>query len=324
MLGIFFPSIPVKGGDFVDLSTIFNFQQLVNGLQLGAIYALIALGYTMVYGIIRLINFAHGDFYMIGAYSIYFFGIYFLAGHTGIHPIFVFIMAVIISMAAGALIAVLANQIAYKPLRYRPRLSALITAVGVSMFLEYLFSSLPFIGPSYLAFPNDAVIPRTEYLLGGVYLNNYQIIDLVVAILLMGFLTWFVRGTMTGKAMRAVSLDKDASKLMGIDIEKIITITFLIGGAFAGVAGLLAGITYPRINPYMGILPGLKAFVAAVLGGIGIIPGAMLGAFLLGIAEVFATSFNSLLGEGIAFAILILVLIFRPQGLLGEKTAEKV
>ncbi len=306
----------------MDLGAIFNVQQLINGLQLGAIYALIALGYTMVYGIIRLINFAHGDFWMIGAYSVYFTATYLITAFGGISPLLVFLGALLIAMAAGALIAVSANQIAYKPLRYRPRLSALITAVGVSMFLEYLFSSLPFIGPSYLAFPE--IVKRQEYIIGGVHLNNYQIIDLAVALILMALLTYIVKMTMAGKAMRAVSLDKDAAKLMGINIEKIIMLTFLIGGALAGAAGLLAGITYPRINPYMGILPGLKAFVAAVLGGIGIIPGAMLGGFILGLAEVFATSFNSLLGEGIAFAVLILVLIFRPQGLLGEKTAEKV
>lgn len=306
----------------MDLGAIFNVQQLINGLQLGAIYALLALGYTMVYGIIRLINFAHGDFWMIGAYSVYFTAIYLVTTLGKVSPILVFLAALLIAMAAGSLVAILANQIAYKPLRYRPRLSALITAVGVSMFLEYLFSSLPFIGPSYLAFPE--IVKRQEYYIGSIHLNNYQIIDLAVALLLMAFLTYIVRKTMAGKAMRAVSLDKDAAKLMGINIERIIMLTFLIGGAFAGAAGLLAGITYPRINPYMGILPGLKAFVAAVLGGIGIIPGAMLGGFILGIAEVFATSFNSLLGEGIAFAVLILVLIFRPQGLLGEKTAEKV
>ena len=306
----------------MDLGQIFSPQQLLNGLQLGSIYALIALGYTMVYGIIRLINFAHGDFYMIGAYSVYFFGIYFLTSSLNVNPIVTFILALIIAMAAGAAIAMLSNQLAYKPMRYRPRLSALITAVGVSMFLEYLFSSLPFIGPNYKPFPE--IIPKVIFVVGGVYLNNYQIIDVGVAISLMILLTFIVRKTMTGKAMRAVSLDKDAAKLMGINIEKTIMITFLIGGALAGAAGILAGITYPRISPYMGILPGLKAFVAAVLGGIGIIPGAMLGAFLLGIVEVFATSYNSLLGEGIAFVVLILVLIFRPQGLLGEKLAEKV
>lgn len=305
----------------MDLGTVF-WQQLINGLQLGAIYALLALGYTMVYGIIRLINFAHGDFLMVGAYSAYFFLVYLLTSQTNLPVILIFLIAALISMAAGALTAWLSNQIAYKPLRYRPRLSALITAVGISMFLEYLFSSLPFIGPSYRAFPE--IIPKQDLTILGLHLNNYQAIDLGTAFLLMLLLTYIVRKTRFGQAMRAVSLDKNTAKLMGIDVERVISLTFIIGGALAGAAGILTSITYPRIYPYMGIQPGLKAFIAAVLGGIGIIPGAMLGGFLLGIAETLASGFNSLLGEGIAFAILILVLIFRPQGLLGEKTAEKI
>jgi branched-chain amino acid transport system permease protein len=304
----------------VDLTTFF--QQLVNGLQLGSIYALIALGYTMVYGIIKLINFAHGDFLMVGAYAVYFFATFLLALTNAIPPIILFILCLIVSLAAGALIAELSNRLAYKPLRYRPRLSALITAVGVSMFLEYFFASLPFIGPSFRAFPD--IIKQVSFVVGGVYLNNIQLLDIGLAIVLMILLSFIVNRTMTGKAMRAVSQDKDAARLMGINIERTITFTFLIGGALAGAAGILMAMTYPRIFPYMGILPGLKAFVAAVLGGIGNIPGAMLGGFLLGIAEIYATSYNSLLGEGIAFAILILVLLFRPQGLLGEKQSEKV
>lgn len=304
----------------MDLTTFF--QQLVNGLQLGAIYALIALGYTMVYGIIKLINFAHGDFLMVGAYAVYFFATFIMALTNTVSPIILFILCLIVSLAAGALIAELSNRLAYKPLRYRPRLSALITAVGVSMFLEYFFASLPFIGPSFRAFPD--IIKPVSYLVGGVYLNNIQLLDIGLALVLMILLFFIVNRTMTGKAMRAVSQDKDAARLMGINIERTITFTFLIGGALAGAAGILMAMTYPRIFPYMGILPGLKAFVAAVLGGIGSIPGAMLGGFLLGVAEIYATSYNSLLGEGIAFAILILVLLFRPQGLLGEKQSEKV
>ncbi len=300
------------------ISAIFNFKQLVNGIQLGSIYALIALGYTMVYGIIRLINFAHGDFFMIGAYAAFFMSTY-LVARLGNAPI---VLIFIGSMLASACAAMLTNRLVYKPLRYRPRLSALIAAIGVSMFIEYLFSSLPFIGASFRAFPE--IIQRRPYQFGLIQLNNYQIINLAVTISLMLFLTFIVRKTMMGKAMRAVALDKDAARLMGIDVEKIITFTFFIGGSFAGAAGLLASITYPRIFPYMGILPGLKAFVAAVLGGIGNIPGAMLGGYIMGIAETYATAYRSLYGEGIAFAILILVLLFRPQGILGEKTAEKV
>ncbi len=309
----------------MNLDTIL--QQIFNGLQLGSIYALIALGYTMVYGIIRLINFAHGDFYMIGAYASY--GLFSAIGATlffGLPAnqatIIMFIISILGSMAAGGAIAIIANQFAYKPLRNKPRLSALITAMGISMFLEYFFSALPVIGPSYRGFPE--IIKKQLFPIGNAVISNYFLIDVGVAVSLMILLTLIVKYTKIGKAMRAVSLDKDAAKLMGINIESVITVTFLIGGAFAGVAGLLAGLTYPRIYPYMGILPGLKAFVAAVLGGIGNIPGAVLGSYIMGIAETFATAINSLIGEGIAFAILIIVLLVRPQGLLGEKIADKV
>ena len=303
------------------MGSIFNAQQIVNGLQVGSIYALIALGYTMVYGIVRLINFAHGDFYMIGAYASY--GAFFLfnalfAGKTGI----IAFIVLIASMLAGGLIAMLANRLAYRPLRYKPKLSSLITAIGVSMFLEYFFSALPMVGPSYRSFPD--IIPKVQINLGIATISNYVIIDIAVAAVLMVGLTILVRYSVLGKAMRAVSQDKDAARLMGIDIEKVIGYTFMIGGAFAGVAGLLAGMTYPRIFPYMGIQPGLKAFIAAVLGGIGSIPGAVLGAYIMGLAETFASAYNSLIGEGIAFAILILVLLIRPRGLLGEKTADKI
>jgi branched-chain amino acid transport system permease protein len=303
------------------MGSIFSVQQIVNGLQVGSIYALIALGYTMVYGIIRLINFAHGDFFMIGAYIsygvFYLFNI-FLARNTGVLA-FVVLLA---SMAGGAAVAMLTNRLAYRPLRYKPKLSSLITAIGVSMFIEYFFSALPIIGPSYRAFPD--ILPKHLYKIAGATISNYVILDIVIAAVMMTGLTLFVKYSRIGKAMRAVSQDKDAARLMGIDIEKIIAYTFAIGGAFAGVAGLLNGMTYPRIFPYMGILPGLKAFIAAVLGGIGNIPGAVLGAYIMGLAETFASAYNSLLGEGIAFAILIVVLLVRPRGLLGEKTADKI
>lgn len=302
------------------------FQQLLNGIQLGSIYALIALGYTMVYGIVRLINFAHGDFFMIGAYAAYGFyyalGRFFGAGRAGGNYFILFLLVLVGAMAAGGLAAVTANRVAYKPLRDKPRLSSLITAIGVSMFIEYFFSALPAIGPSFRGFPE--VFPKTIVKIGSASVSNYVIIDVLVAVVLMIFLTLLVKFSKVGKAMRAVSQDKEAAKLMGINVETIIGITFLIGGSFAGVAGLLSGLTYPRIFPYMGILPGLKAFIAAVLGGIGNIPGAMLGSYIMGIAETYATSINSLIGEGIAFAILIIVLLVRPQGILGEKTADKI
>jgi branched-chain amino acid transport system permease protein len=302
------------------MGSIFNLQQVINGLQLGSIYALIALGYTMVYGIVRLINFAHGDFFMVGAYASYgAFYIFnsFLGKGT---PLAIFVL--IFAMVAGGAIATLANQLAYKPLRYKPKLSSLVTALGVSMFLEYFFSAFPLIGASPRGFPE--IIHRATFTIGVAQIDNYVVIDIVVAAILMVGLTLLVQRSSVGRAMRAVSQDKDAAKLMGINVENVITWTFLIGGAFAGAAGLLSGMTYPRIDPYMGILPGLKAFIAAVLGGIGNIPGAMLGAYIMGLAETFANAWNSLLGAGIAFIILIIVLLVRPTGILGEKTADKI
>jgi branched-chain amino acid transport system permease protein len=302
------------------MGSVINAQQVVNGLQLGSIYALIALGYTMVYGIVRLINFAHGDFYMVGAFAAY-GAFYLFNAYLGSGGVLAFVV-LILAMAASAAIALLANRFAYKPLRYKPRLSSLVTAIGVSMFLEYLFSAIPIIGPNPRGFPE--IIPKRMFTVGSAEISNYVVIDLAVAAVLMVGLSLLIQRSALGKAMRAVSQDKDAARLMGIDVEKIISATFLIGGSFAGAAGLLAGMTYPRIQPYMGILPGLKAFIAAVLGGIGNIPGAVLGAYIMGLAETFATSYNSLLGEGIAFVILILVLLVRPTGLLGEKTADKI
>lgn len=304
-------------------SSIFNVQQIINGLQVGSIYALIALGYTMVYGIVRLINFAHGDFFMIGAYASYgtFFAFNALLGSQS-GSSFVAFLSLIGAMAAGGAIALASNRFAYKPLRYKPKLSSLITAIGVSMFIEYFFSAIPSIGPSYRSFPD--ILPKVQIAIGTATISNYVIIDLLVAGVLMIGLTVLVKYSNLGKAMRAVAQDKDAARLMGIDVERVIAWTFLIGGSFAGAAGLLAGMTYPRIFPYMGIQPGLKAFIAAVLGGIGNIPGAVLGAYIMGLAETFASAYNSLLGEGIAFAILIIVLLVRPRGLLGEKTADKI
>jgi branched-chain amino acid transport system permease protein len=306
------------------VATFFSLQQIVNGLQLGSIYALIALGYTMVYGIVRLINFAHGDFFMFGAYAAY--GAFFMFNallSSYIAPgNLLLILVLVVAMAAGAGVAMLSNRMAYKRLRYKSKLSTLVAAIGVSMFLEYFFSAFPAIGPSPRGFPE--VLPKVMWKVGSAQISNYVVIDLVVAAALMTGLTFLVQKTPLGRAMRAVAQDKDAAKLMGIHVEGIITFTFLIGGAFAGAAGLLAGLTYPRIMPYMGIMPGLKAFISAVLGGIGNIPGAMLGAYIMGLVETTANIYNSLLGEGIAFVILILVLLVRPTGILGEKTADKI
>ncbi|MEO0077386.1 MAG: branched-chain amino acid ABC transporter permease [candidate division WOR-3 bacterium] len=289
-------------------------QQLINGLQLGFVYALIALGYTMVYGIVRLINFAHGDVFMIGAYL----GFYSLASWRLPFP-----AAILVAMAGCAVLGVLIERVAYKPLRNAPRISALITAMGVSLFLEY-FTSLKFVfGPDFRAFPRP--FPVTTFELGGVTVSNIQIIVFVVSSGLMVALTLFVNKTKTGLAMRAVSFDKETARLMGIDVDGIISVTFGIGAALAGAGGVLYGIAYPQINPFMGIMPGLKAFVAAVLGGIGIIPGAMLGAVIMGVVEKLTEVYvSSTLRDAVAFGILIIVLLVRPTGLLGKPDREKV
>jgi len=290
-------------------------QQLINGLQLGFVYALIALGYTMVYGIVRLINFAHGDVFMVGTY----FGFFALASWGLPLP-----LAICAAMVGCGALGIFIERVAYKPLRNAPRISALITAMGVSLFLEY-FTSLRFVfGPDYRAYPRPFAV-RSFDIGGGVSISNIQIIVFGVAILLMLALTLFVNKTKTGMAMRAVSYDKDTARLMGINVDWIISITFGIGSALAGAGGVLYGIAYPQINPFMGVMPGLKAFVAAVLGGIGVIPGAMLGALIMGTVETFTSAYvSSTLRDAVAFGILIIVLLVRPAGILGRPAGEKV
>ncbi len=290
-------------------------QQLINGIQLGTMYALLALGYTMVYGIIRLINFAHADIFMIGVY---------VALFTAAKYRVPFPLVIIISMIVCAVLGVVIEKLAYKPLRYKPRLSALITALGVSLFLEN-FCALPFVfGPDFRKFP-ELISVRNYTIWNNVTVSNIFLINLaVVAVLLFG-LFYLVHYTMIGKKMRAVSFDKPTASLMGINVDRTISFTFLIGTALAGASGVLHGMTYGLAqSPALGIWPGWKAFIAAVIGGIGNIPGAVVGSYLMGISEVYATSINSNLGFGIAFAILILVLIVKPTGLLGKKTQEKV
>ncbi len=289
-------------------------QQLINGLQLGFVYALIALGYTMVYGIVRLINFAHGDVFMIGAYL----GFFAMANWHLPFPV-----AIVVAMVGCGLLGVLIERIAYKPLRNAPRISALITAMGVSLFIQNS-TNLNFVfGPAPRPFPRP--FPVHTFDLGGVAITNIQIIVFGVSILLMVALTLFVNNTRTGRAMRAVSQDKDTARLMGINVNTMISITFGIGSALAGAGGVLYGIAYPQIQPMMGVMPGLKAFVAAVLGGIGIIPGAMLGAVIMGVVETFTSAYiSSTLRDAVAFGILILVLLVRPAGLLGKKQRDKV
>jgi branched-chain amino acid transport system permease protein len=293
-------------------------QQLVNGLSLGSIYALIALGYTMVYGVLRLINFAHGDVYMVGAYVGYFLSRRLQGGG----PSFVSALLVMLgSMIACALLGILIERLAYRPVRREARLTLLITAIGVSLFIENL-AQLVF-GPDPKFFPSLA--PRADFIVAGVRLTSEQITVIVVSFLLMLLLRFFIMKTRTGKAMRAVSFSLDAARLMGISTDWIISVTFALGSALAAAAGVLIGMQIPKIDPLMGIMYGLKAFVAAVLGGIGSIPGAVLGGLLIGTSEVMVVGYlSSTYREAIAFAILILVLILRPQGLLGRVHKEKV
>ena len=297
-------------------------QQLANGIAWGSIYALIALGYTMVYGILRLINFAHGDIYMVGA-----FAAYYLAHALGVAEAETVspaaVLAVLLgSMLACALLGVLIERGAYRPVRRSSRLTALITAIGVSLFLEN--AGLRFFGADPKFFP-QLIRPRTMEILPGVVMTNHQITVLAVSLILMVGLTLFVQRTKTGKAMRAVSFNRDAASLMGIPVDRIITMTFAIGSALAAAAGVLVGLTNPKIDPLMGIMPGIKAFVAAVLGGIGSIPGAVIGGLLMGISEYMVVGYvSSTYRDAIAFVILILVLLFRPAGLLGRNVAEKV
>jgi branched-chain amino acid transport system permease protein len=287
-------------------------QQLINGISLGSIYALIALGYTMIYGIIRLINFAHGDIYMVGAYAGFF--------ATTIFK-FSFIPALIFSMAASAIIGMVIERVAYRPLRQAPKIAILITAIGVSLFLEY--GGMLLVSPQPRTFP--VLFNSDVYNIGGMVINSQQVIILVVSLLLMVTLTYVVNKTKMGKAMRAVSFDTEAAQLMGIDVDKVISFTFGIGSALAAAAGVLVGIYYNSIDPLMGIMPGLKAFVAAVLGGIGSIPGAMLGGTLLGIIEALVSGFwSSTFRDAAAFAILIIILLWKPTGLLGKNIREKV
>ncbi|HXL14826.1 MAG TPA: branched-chain amino acid ABC transporter permease [Methylomirabilota bacterium] len=297
-------------------------QQLANGVAWGSIYALIALGYTMVYGILRLINFAHGDVYMVGA-----FAAYFLARALGIGTVSSAspLMAAVVllgSMVICAALGVVIELLAYRPVRRSSRITALITAIGVSLFLEnagiILFGADPKFFPQVIA-------PRTIQLAEGVLVTNHQITVVLVALVLMVSLTLFIQRTRTGKAMRAVAFNRDAASLMGIPVDRIITITFALGSALAAAAGFLVGLTNPKIEPLMGIMPGIKAFVAAVLGGIGSIPGAMIGGLLMGISEYLVVGYiSSTYRDAIAFVILIVVLLIRPAGLLGRNVTEKV
>ena len=286
--------------------------QLVNGLSLGSIYALIALGYTMVYGICKMLNFAHGDVIMVGAYTLS------IAMSTLHFPPF---LSIIISMLVCALLGVTIERIAYKPLRQASPLAVLITAIGVSYFLQS--SALLIFGSTQRSVESAVKVPNVA--VGDFTISGNAIFTLAITIVLMICLTWFINKTMTGKAMLAVSEDKGAAQLMGVNVNKTIAITFLIGSALAAVAGVLYIASYGFVGPYTGSLPGIKAFVAAVLGVIGSVPGVMLGGILLGIIESLSKAYISTqLADAIVFGVLIVVLLVKPTGLLGKKVIEKV
>lgn len=288
-------------------------QHLLNGLRLGSIYALIALGYSMVYGIIQLLNFAHGDIIMVGGY------IALLLIGAQISPV----IAIVCAIVGCVLLASFIEKTAYKPLRQAPRISLLITAIGVSYFLENLAQLL--LGADPRSFPNTSVIPAVTYSAGGLSVSLTTIVTIVVSVIAMALLTLLIQKTKIGKAMRAVSEDTGAAQLMGINVNTTINFTFAIGAALAAVGAILYCCSVPQVKPTTGYLLGIKAFVAAVLGGIGSIPGAMLGGLAIGIAEVIVNALGlSNWTDAVVYAILVVVLLVKPTGFLGRSMTEKV
>jgi branched-chain amino acid transport system permease protein len=295
-------------------------QHIINGLSLGSIYALVALGYTMVFGILQLINFAHGEVFMIGA----FIG-YYAARAMGLaeDPSLVNLLMVMgLAMAGCAIVGFLIERLAYKPLRKSPRINVLITAVGVSLFLQ--FSGQLLFGSDPKFFP-QVYTPKSTWAIGELKINPLQVTVLGISIALMFVLQFVIFKTRLGRAMRAVSFNHDLARLMGIPTDRVITYTFMLGSALAGAAGILVGLIYPKIEPLMGTMPGLKSFVAAVLGGIGNVTGAVVGALFLGLSEEFVVAYWApTYRDALAFTILVLVLLFKPQGLFGVNRSEKV
>lgn len=290
-------------------------QHLANGTSLGSLYALIAIGYTLVYGILRLINFAHGDIFMLGAYIAY-YGVLF----TPVPWWLVFIFASVVTGLVGLLL----EKLAYKPLRNSPRITILISAIGASFLLQNL--GVLVFGGRPKAFPIPEILNKVLNI-GGVSIGIVSIIIPIVTLLLLLGLTFIIQKTKTGMAMRALSKDYEAASLMGIDINKVISFTFFIGSFLAAVGGILWGIKYPQLIPIMGIMPGLKCFIAAVIGGIGNITGAVIGGFILGLGEIMLIALlPNLTGyrDAFAFILLIIILLIKPTGLMGEKIAEKV
>ena len=290
-------------------------QHFFNALMLGSLYGLIAIGYTMVYGILRLINFAHGDIFMISTYFV------FLAITVMHLP---WIPAVLLSILATAIFGVMIDRVAYQPLRNAPRISALISAIGVSFFIENLclviFTGVP------------KPMPRFEPLVRVMTLGNVRILPLaifvpIISFILVGALLWMLYRTKPGLAMRAISRDIETTRLMGVKVDRIIALTFAIGSALAACAGIMWALRYPQIHPFMGVFPGLKAFIAAVLGGIGSVQGAMIGGLLLGFMEIMLVAFFPALSgysDAFAFVLLILILFYKPTGLMGEKLEDKI
>jgi branched-chain amino acid transport system permease protein len=302
-------------------------QQLINGLSLGAVYALIALGYTMVYGVLRFINFAHGDVFMVGAFAGMYLGRW-LKPLVPAWPEWLFASVVLLgAMLFCALLGIVIERLAYKPLRERPRLTVLITSIGVSLLLEYAGQLI--FGAAPRGFPS--LITSTSITgLGGLYASNIQLIVLVVTGLLLLGLHLIVMRTRLGLAMRALSLNPTAARLMGVNTSVVISFTFGLGSALAAAGAIFYASLYQAIDPFMGVLPGMKAFVAAVLGGVGSLPGAMAGGLILGVVETLVVGYSKFLGippgyrDAVAFVILILILLFKPSGLFGKTQREKV
>ena len=295
-------------------------QHIINGLSTGSIYALIALGYTMVFGVLQLINFAHSDVFMLGAFISFYFSNYFrLAANPSV---FALVAALLSAMVGCAAIGYIIERFAYRPLRGAPRINLLITAIGVSLFLEYsgqqVFGSSPQFYPQIFK-------PEINLGVGSLSINPLQVVVLSISIVLMLILQFVIFKKRVGRAMRAVSFNHDLASLMGIPTNKIISLTFMLGSALAGAAGVLVGLIYPKIDPLMGVVLGLKCFVSAVLGGIGSILGAVVGAITLGISEAFLVGYgNPSYRDALAFGILIVILLFKPSGLFGENRIEKV
>lgn len=295
-------------------------QHLINGVSLGSIYALIALGYTMVYGILKMINFAHADVYMVGAFVAYYAArLMGLETNPGIATL---ILLLVVAMFFCSLLGLTIERLAYRPLRKAPKLNILITAIGVSLFLQYsgqvVFGADPKVFPEVM---NDFVL----FNIGAVELKSFDITVLVVSVLAMLGLQFLIYKTKLGKAMRAVSANAQVASLMGVNPDRIIAFTFIVGSCLAGIGSVLVGMKYPKIDPLMGMMIGMKAFVAAVLGGIGNVGGAVLGALIMGLSEEMVVAYiSSTYRDAFAFGILIVILIFRPAGLLGKYTVEKV